>query len=109
MSFRLFSVEVPGSVEDSVWFIVAETSWHAADIYIAAVAGDQISVDSGEMDEAGRLLVTEFGAAEGCPRWIDWFGPDAIRTPPPPLSSCEISLSTHLAWQAFRRSEGFTL
>lgn len=95
-ALKRFEVMVPDSVENSSFLVNAESHEEAADIYVRAVLEEQISVDGGEMEDAGRVRVIAHG--ETMERGIvPWDGEDR-----------EVALDSLTAWAA-REKDGYGL
>lgn len=93
---KRFEVMVPESVENSSFLVNAESHEDAAEIYVRAVLAEDISVDEGEMEDAGRVRVIAHG--ETMERGIvPWDGEDR-----------EVALDGLVAW-AERPQDGYGL
>jgi hypothetical protein len=105
---NLYSVRVPRSEEDTEWYIVAETSQLAAQLYLTCVNQDHIGGDPEAIYEAKALYVDHVGEdAEGEPRWIDWFGDETITRRMMPYSKEEIDIQSFPEWDTLLTSIGF--
>lgn len=74
----LFLVDVPGSAEDSTWFVVAANAQDAADRYLRAARAETICVDEDEMEDLGTLRVIPVPRRDDyAPGPVPW-DPDAM-------------------------------
>lgn len=68
----LFQVEMPGSVESSVWHVLAQSPLQAAHIYLREAEKEHIAIDLDELDASNVLLVREIPGFSLEPRLIPW-------------------------------------
>ena len=107
MTMKLYSVRVPRSVEDTEYLIVAKNADAAAEAYVQGIIDDELSVDAGEVAEAGELYVDLVNPAiEGPARTLSWGSTELVARSLAPIEKAKLSLSGIDVWQKHLEDEG---